>query len=152
MPLISCVNCNEEISNRAENCPHCGVSNQGGSQSSTPSRKSFNKRSRVVDEENPYSTVYQPAVIYEYAHKLYIQAQSVITVSVFAGIIMLGSLGLYVDYSVNEAPGMLGLIGAVIGGVVGYLRAAAKAAELRLQAQLALCQVQIEQNTRPGAN
>jgi hypothetical protein len=152
MPLISCVNCNEEISNRAENCPHCGLSKQDSSQSSTPSRKSFNKRSRVVDEENPYSTVYQPAVIYEYAQKLYDQAQSVITVSVIACIVMFGSLGLFIGNAANNGILIFGLAGAVIGGVIGYTRAAAKAAELRLQAQLALCQVQIEQNTRPGAN
>lgn len=153
MPLVSCVNCNEEISNRAEHCPHCGISKKNDSQQSkTYSKKHINKRSQIVDKENPYPTVYEPAVIYQYAHNLYLQAKSIITISVFAGIIIFGILGLYIDNSINSSPGILSLIGAGIGGVVGYIKAAAKAAELRLQAQLALCQVQIEKNTRLGLN
>jgi hypothetical protein len=43
---------------------------------------------------------------------------------------------------------LLVLIGAVIVGAIAWQLGRQKAAALRLQAQVALCQVQIEENTR----
>ncbi len=40
------------------------------------------------------------------------------------------------------------LVGAVIGGGIGYVVGQQRAFWFRLQAQLALCQAQIEENTR----
>lgn len=43
------------------------------------------------------------------------------------------------------------VVGAAIGGAIGYFLGSLKANGLRLEAQLALCQVAIEKNTRSGA-
>lgn len=43
--------------------------------------------------------------------------------------------------------GPVAVVTIVLGGVLGYASGQAKAFELRLQAQTALCQVSIERNT-----
>ena len=76
-----------------------------------------------------------------FADKLYREAKTVVIkyALVFALLLGLG-FGLYRT--------TWGLVGAIIGAVVGYLFAQEKAFQLRLQAQTALGQVQIEKNTR----
>jgi outer membrane lipoprotein SlyB len=93
---------------------------------------------------------YDAEIIKTFATRLYIKAQQLVRTAtvagVFFGLIFGGGAGASVD---------LGLLGAfvlgAIGGVVGYLVGQAWAFNLRLQAQVALCQVQIEANTRAAA-
>ena len=42
------------------------------------------------------------------------------------------------------------IVGLAIGGLLGYGLASSKAFRLKLEAQIALSQVQIEENTRPN--
>jgi hypothetical protein len=57
-----------------------------------------------------------------------------------------------IDLLATPAPGLwIGGIGAILGGAMGYAIGTEKAFTLRLQAQVALCQVQIEANTRAQA-
>lgn len=94
---------------------------------------------------------YDPAVICEFAKALYDEADAL---SLRAGV-----RGLLLGGVMAAAVGLIGLrdqtaamVGGVLGGAVGYAigaaGAAAQAFSLRLQAQMALCQVEIERNTR----
>lgn len=87
---------------------------------------------------------YDAKVIVEFADKLYAKAKSIVAAYTLFGF-LLGCLG---GAAINQTGG-LGAVAALILGVIGYAMGTDKAFQLRLQAQTALCQVQIEQNTRP---
>ena len=88
------------------------------------------------------AVIYDPAVIQEFADRLYDKASGIIRSYTIMGVILLGFAGL----ATGEV--VLGAIGAVVGGVVGYSMGKEKAFAHKLQAQTALCQVQIEKNSR----
>ena len=97
------------------------------------------------------SVKYDADVIVTFAARLYKQAGSIVASYTFLGAL----LGLLVG---GTAAAMLqrddlmvavAIVVALIAGAVGYVRGQERAFTLRLQAQTALCQVQIEQNTRP---
>lgn len=87
---------------------------------------------------------YDSKIIYEMADKLYKKADSIIVTYTALGALILGALGILG----MAAVGILPLITAVIGGIIGFVIGQEKAFELKLQAQVALCQVKIEENTR----
>lgn len=98
------------------------------------------------------SVAYDSAVIVKFAADLYEKAKGiVIRWTIFFLLIGLAS-GAYLSKSTsapNSPPSFAGLaIGGVIGAIVGYMVGSSAAFKLRLQAQIALCQVAIEQNTR----
>lgn len=97
--------------------------------------------------KNPVA--YDAAVIQEFAERLYSQAASIIFTSTFLGGVIGALLGLGGAAAAHDqgAIGMAALIGAVIGGLIGYSRGRERAFKLKLEAQVALCQVQIEKNT-----
>lgn len=85
---------------------------------------------------------YDPRVIRDFADALYRQAQSIVV-----GYTLLGGLiaGAVAWLRFEQAGGWVGfLLGAGLGWVFGQPRAQ----QLRLQAQTALLQVRIEENTR----
>ncbi|NVB40910.1 hypothetical protein G6O69_23930 [Pseudenhygromyxa sp. WMMC2535] len=94
---------------------------------------------------------YDPSIIREQAQNLYNQAERLTTMYAIGlgllGFIVGGALG------VGSLPTPLLLIPASIGAallaVIGARYGTAKGFALRLQAQTALCQVQIELNGRP---
>ncbi|AOE50533.1 hypothetical protein [Kangiella sediminilitoris] len=88
------------------------------------------------------SAQYDPTVIQEFADRLYVKANSIIRSYSILGVILLGFAGL-----ATREP-ILGAVGAVIGGVIGYAMGKEKAFAHKLQAQTALCQVQIEKNSK----
>jgi hypothetical protein len=88
---------------------------------------------------------YDPSVIIEYASGLYWMATVWIVAYSVVGLLA----GLLGGRILNSGISML--IGAIAGLVIGYLLGEARARDLRLRAQLALCQVQIEANTRPDS-
>lgn len=85
---------------------------------------------------------YDSKIIYKFATRLYRSAQQTIAVFTILGIL----IGAVAGYSLGRDVGAL--VGAVIVGVLGYLIGSQRAFQLKLQAQLALCQVKIEENTR----
>ncbi len=96
---------------------------------------------------------YDPKVIQEFAEKLYKEADSVVMAAAIRwGLIFCligGVLGLFL--AKETSTGIIGaVLGAVAGGFLGSATAGTQAFLLRLQAQQALCQVKIEQNTRRG--
>jgi hypothetical protein len=92
---------------------------------------------------------YDPSVIVTFADSLYAQAASIMGVySVVGGLVGAG-IGAVIGNAIHDGSSVvLGLIGAVIVGAIAWQLGRQKAFALRLQAQVALCQVQIEANTQ----
>lgn len=91
---------------------------------------------------------YDAQVIVTFAERLYKQADSIAATYAIVGALVGASIGAAVG---NAFGGMafIGLvIGAVVVGAIAFGIGQQKGFALRLQAQVALCQVQIEANTR----
>jgi hypothetical protein len=112
---------------------------------------------------------YEPQILEEFADRLYKQAAEMISQAVVGGILGGLIVGVLVGAGVGVAltalnhtpvasgdiPSIVwsggvvaGCLFAILGGVIGYFTGKEKAFELRLKAQQALCQLQIEKNTR----
>lgn len=99
---------------------------------------------------NKTSVPYDSAIIQKFADRLYKQAASIIATYTVVGVFLglgLGALLLLAAKAKLNAD-IVTVIAAVAGGIIGYSRGTERAFSLRLQAQTALCQAQIEQNTR----
>ena len=94
---------------------------------------------------------YDSKIIEEFAARLYIKASQVVRNYTLLGAIAGFILGIVIAISwANNVLVVLSIIGAIsiIGGALGRYWSTGRAFQLRLQAQTALCQVQIEKNTR----
>jgi uncharacterized membrane protein YeaQ/YmgE (transglycosylase-associated protein family) len=89
---------------------------------------------------------YDRALIQQFAEKLYAQARTVLITWALLGLVIafIAAASLGQKMGIGEA-----VILGGIGALVGYVAARSRAFTLRLQAQTALCQAQIEENTRP---
>lgn len=102
---------------------------------------------------------YDPKVIHGCAEALYVQARGILVSWTVLGVALgggaaftlPGGLGSLVRAGSSGSPMVLVALGALLGGLLGYFGARSRAAALRLQAQMALCQAQIEENTRRPA-
>jgi hypothetical protein len=93
---------------------------------------------------------YDAEVIVQFAERLYKQSGSFAATYAVLGILVGAGVGAAGGSSLGGAALVVMAIGAVVGGAVGFSIGQQKAFALRLQAQVALCQVQIEANTRFG--
>ena len=93
---------------------------------------------------------YDAAIIKTFATKLYLRAQTTVRLGVVAGAFVGLGLGGAAGGAAGHA-GLGALVGMVFGAFVGYVVGLSAAFKLKLQAQIALCQVQIEENTRAGS-
>ena len=92
---------------------------------------------------------YDPVIIKTFAKKLYSMARSIlVSYSVLGAILGVVAGGVLGDAVGSSSSSMFYIVGLVIGGVFGYALATSKAFRLKLEAQIALAQVQIEENTR----
>jgi hypothetical protein len=106
---------------------------------------------------------YDPDVILRFVNRLYRRARTVVITSTIGGVLSGGIIGFFVvlffDQRTPRLPSRFSLdelgteliaclIGAVLCGLVGFLAGRERAFLLRLQAQTALCQAKIEENTR----
>lgn len=89
-----------------------------------------------------YMAQYDPKVIHKFADHLYSKANAVIVIYTIVGA-LIGGIGGYVLKGSSVA-----LLGLVILGALGLYIGIGKAFSLKLQAQTALCQLKIEENTR----
>lgn len=94
---------------------------------------------------------YDPAVIVKFAEKLYDDAQWITFVHAFIGFFIGAAIGITISLSLPPGPSItlpfslvLGLLGCAIGAIHGYR----KGFDLRLKAQTALCQLQIESHLK----
>lgn len=94
---------------------------------------------------------YDAAVIQEFADTLYSDAKTIAVRFTLFGFVF----GIGIGYAIANGLGIdgtkTGMVVAVAGGVLGYMHGQTKAFALRLQAQQALCQVEVEKNTRLSA-
>ena len=94
-------------------------------------------------------TQYDPAFVKDFADSLYAQAKTVVPahffIGMFTGMFLFGIISSALLYTIDF---LVVALGVLIGGVMGYGSGRYRAAELKLQAQLALCQVKIEENLR----
>lgn len=89
---------------------------------------------------------YDPAVIQEFASRLYRRASSTVAAYTFLGLII-GAVAGGALSAGGESRGMITLIGLFVGAGIGFALGQERAFKLKLEAQVALCQVQIEKNT-----
>jgi hypothetical protein len=97
---------------------------------------------------------YDPEMIEQYAARLYRRASSVRVGAAVAGVVIGAFFGAVPLTSLGEAwpiPHMFGfatlLVGAVVGGLIGFVVGDARATGYRLHAQASLCQLQAERNS-----
>jgi len=94
------------------------------------------------------TVIYDASVIQEFAERLYSQAASIIFTSTFLGVIVGAIAGaLSFEALKSTSIGLGAIIGMVVGGLFGFSRGRERAFKLKLEAQSALCSVQIEKNT-----
>ncbi len=92
---------------------------------------------------------YDPGLLRALAGQLHRQAAGAVLSNILGGIFTGALFGyaatlIFATLSSLVIPGMIG------GGILGWPLGRRKAQALRLQAQVALCQLEIEQNTRPS--
>ncbi|WXH27282.1 hypothetical protein WA016_01198 [Myxococcus stipitatus] len=89
---------------------------------------------------------YDPNIIQTHAESLYEQAKGVVVRGGLAGF----AVGAFIGYAVGGSEGgsTLAVIGGALLAIIGVAMARSRALTLQLQAQMALCQVAIEANTR----
>lgn len=92
---------------------------------------------------------YNPKVIHEYAERLNKQSRTAVPmnffIGLFSGVIIFGGISAVMMVGFDF---VILSIGALIGGALGYGAGQQRASELKLQAQMSLCQAKIEENTR----
>ena len=92
---------------------------------------------------------YDEKVIQDYVEVLYKQARAVTSSHFFIG--LLAGLIAFAQISTILIGGfdlLITSIGVLVGAFLGLGSGRSKAFQLRMQAQMALCQVRIQQNTR----
>ena len=102
---------------------------------------------------------FDPTVIQTFASRLYRRANTIVVTSTVIGVILgvLAGIGLAIAVS-SQMPGtrpdfvLSAGIAALIAGALGFIRGLERSFHLKLEAQLALCQLQIEANTRQPAS
>lgn len=90
---------------------------------------------------------YSSDIIQEHADKLYERAKSILASYTITGG-LLGFLPFSALALIDSAAVILAIFLGALGAWIGWEMAKEKAFQLRLQAQLALCQRQTEENTR----
>lgn len=91
---------------------------------------------------------YDPEIIEKFATAMYQEADKIILSSAITyGVLGLVAGALTLSYLLGSW--VVGaLLGGALGAFIGYRKGEAKAFELKLAAQTALCQVEIEKNSR----
>ena len=101
-----------------------------------------------------YGAEYDPSIIELSAARLYSKADAVVMGSIATGMVVGAAFGAVPLTSLGATwpiPSIFGvatlIVGALLGAIIGYTIGDARAFGYRIQAQSALCQLQIERNT-----
>lgn len=98
---------------------------------------------------------YDEDIINEFAGRLYSRASSVVAVCTVVGLLLGGVGGSFAGFGLTGRFAMETMIAAaacaVLGAGIGFVVGRERAFALKLQAQTALCQVAIAQNTKGKA-
>lgn len=90
---------------------------------------------------------FDPSLLRQLAERLNAQARTAVVVGIIAGAVTGGLFGFAASLIFMLSHSLL-IPGAGVGAIVGIFAGRRKAQSLKLQAQMALCQIQIEENTR----
>lgn len=93
---------------------------------------------------------YDPKIIAQHAEALYRRASRIVFTSGVTGLIV-GAVALGAASNNSPSNTLLTFVGAVLGALIGISIGRGRAFVYQLQAQQALCQVEIESNTRCAA-
>lgn len=91
---------------------------------------------------------YDAKIIEEFAIRLYKRASSIILQYSVMGALLGALVGAVAGRAMGDYAGTGALVGAIVVAFIGYVAGQEKAFQLKLQAQVALVQVQIERNTK----
>lgn len=109
---------------------------------------------------------YDPRIIQQFVERLYKRAKMIVITSTIGSVLVGGIIGfvagLLIDSGSARLPRHVSLdelgaeliacfMGALVFGLIGFMAGRERAFLLRLQAQTALCQVKIEENTRSSS-
>ena len=145
-----CDGCGEQHEDSFAECWKCGRERGDSSASTTlgETRRPTESAASPRRHPPPGHVRYDPSLIQRHAQQLYERAWVSVVLSTFGGA-FIGLLGGLVFRETAYA--LVVLVTVPFGGGVGFMIGAQRAFALRLQAQLALCQVAIERNTRRAA-
>ena len=155
--MWTCNECGEVSEDQFDGCWNCGASRDssagdGAARSITddegiPSALPL-PRSESYHFRRSVGVSYDPAVIKRLADSLYQRASAIVALYTTAGVLVGLMLGVSAGaFAVGAGVGGA-FIGALAGAFIGWNIGSQKAFWLKLQAQIALCQVEIEANTR----
>lgn len=94
------------------------------------------------------NTEYDPEIIQSFADTLYTQARILVFLYTVGAAVTGAGIAYYIE--MQRGSGLAVFAGASILGAIGYAFGQMRAFQLKLQAQTALCQKKIEENTRKG--
>ena len=92
---------------------------------------------------------YDPALLRTLARKLNAQARTAVVVGIIGGAVTGGLFGFAAALIFTMSHSLL-IPGSIVGAIIGIFGGRRKAQALRLQAQMAFGQIQIEENSRPN--
>lgn len=99
---------------------------------------------------------YDPEIILEFARRLYRHAATIMYTYPAIGFLLGTTLGVILINLIGTKQGPPPIFGGMIIGaifcIIGFAIAKERAFKLKLQAQISLCQVQVEKNTQPPIN
>ena len=149
--MWKCKQCGEVVDAKRAACWNCGTGRDGSAPDPAfvERQASWPVASSALFQAGSGDVQYDAAVIRRFANWLYFLAIIFTVVYTIIGI----AIGAVLFSISRVAPGDSAsgaFVGALLGAAIGCLMGLMKAFGLRLQAQLALCQVTIEENTRGG--
>jgi len=147
---VRCPKCGAESASTAQLCYNCNAE-LAGPPAAVAEREVSSRQGApaAVAAEYGQGVAYDPQVIKGFAQAMYARATMVTVSYALSGAVGGGAvLGIAGGLGGSATAGFI--LGALVGGVFGYFVGNMQANALRLGAQLALCQVEIERNTRPA--
>lgn len=156
--MWKCKKCNEQLEDQYDACWKCGSGRDGDPPSSGREFETLAEQlaaeSEELSGESPRyksKVSYDARVICRFADMLYDKASWIVFLHAVAGCVVGAMAGYLLGGGFRLEPVIAAVIGGVVGVIVGILLGEARAFWYRLTAQIALCQVEIEKNTRRGA-
>jgi len=151
--MWKCKSCGEQLEDQFGACWKCGSSRDESPQQ-TPGFETLAEElaseAAALAAESPGRVKYDAVVICRYADFMYLIALLLTVLWILVGLAAGYLVGRSLESQVWPGSGST-VIGTVVGALLGLLIGQAIASWYRLAAQVALCQVEIEKNTRKGA-
>lgn len=151
--MWTCKNCNEELEDQFGACWSCGSTRDGGEPSVGAEFAEAAEVAQAEQESFDTKISYDPSTICRFAEMMYGHANAVVVMHALLGGVVGGFLGWLIgDMARMQSTAAVAAVGGAVGLIFGIWLGESKAFWYRLAAQFALCQVEIERNTRRTAS